>query len=423
MTMLVFSSTCPHWARHTLVACLFMTATFLFTPSSLSAQINYNCTEMNANFTDKNGWLTEGRISGVFGLNRQGGTHGLGTNGRTTMQNGYLRTKMPKNKVLGRETGFRFDLKFPGTNEAELRYRIKFEGQYHWTMGGKLPGLGGGGANGMPPRGCTQNNDDGFSARLMFRNNSSNYTTSRTTAYMITYAYDHSLSAGDCGKNLEWDNNTSQSGVQRVEIQRNTWYEFRQYIKNSTAGRSNGRLKTWYRQCSSNNSCSGSWKRVENRSNMPWRKSGRTFAIDQILMETYHGGSGTKWTPTRNNYIQFDDFKLYRKGNCSSNRAATTTIGNGVVSVITVDDFGYDDDELTLSVYPNPATDRISVIKPTMTNGTMSLVNVRGQVVSNWNVVEGQSNSEIDIVDLPKGMYFVRYVSEGQSVTQKFIKR
>lgn len=425
--MQLFSFTYPLRVSRHLSAILAVAGLLLFSFSPLSAQINYGCTWMNATFSNQNGALTESGIPGVFGLNRDGSTQGLGTGGRTTMQNGYLRTKMPRGKVLGQDTGFRFDLSFPGTSEAELRYKVYFEGSYHWTMGGKLPGLGGGGGgsdgSGRPPRGCTQFNDDGFSARLMFRNNMMNSGTTRTTAYMITYVYNHSMNAGDCGINYQWDDNTSQSGTQRVEIQRGTWYEFRQYIKNSSAGSSNGQLKTWYRRCNNNNSCSGTWKRVENYNNIPWKKSGKTFNIDQILMETYHGGSGDGWTPSRDNYVRFDDFKLYRKGTCSSSRLANTTIGDGMVNVITVDDFGYDDKELTISVFPNPATDRISVVKQTMTNGAMSIINLRGQVVSTWNVVEGQTNSEIDIVDLPQGMYLVQFISEGQSVTQKFIKR
>ena len=421
--MLFKRFTYPQWVGQYLGACCLLAGIFLLSSGDVFAQINYNCKVMNANFTDKNGWLTDSRISGVFGLNKQGSTQGLGTNGRTTMQNGYLRTKMPKNKVLGQETGFRFDLTFPSSTEAEFRYRVKFEGNYHWTMGGKLPGLGGGGVGGKPPRGCTANNDDGFSARLMFRNNSMNAGTNRTTAYMISYIYDHTLAASECGYNYEWDDNTSQSGIQRVEIERNTWYEFRQYIKISSAGSSNGRLKTWYRECSSNNSCSGSWKRVENYSNMPWKKSGRSFNIDQILMETYHGGSGSDWTPQRNNYIQFDDFVLYRKQTCSSN-LAPNTIGDGLINVVNVEDFGYDDEDeaLTLSVIPNPVSAQLSIVKQTMTDGTMSIVNLQGKVINSWKVVAGETNSSVDVGDLPAGMYMVRYAADGQMATQKFIK-
>lgn len=411
-----------------LQACLIVLLA-LATTAPLAAQINYNCPQMNATFSNRNGWLTNDKIQGVFGLTHQGATHGLGWRGRTEMRNGILRTRMPQGEILD-GTGFRFDLPFPSTSEAELRYKVRFDGEYHWTLGGKLPGLGGGGAYGRPPRGCTTNNDDGFSARLMFRNSTSNAGTDRRTAYMITYVYDHQLPSGDCGRNLEWDANPDQAGIQRVNIQRNTWYEFRQYIKNSNAGRRNGHLKTYYRQCKNNNDCDGPWIRVQYMTKRPWRRRGVTYGIDQILMETYHGGKADLWRPARDNTISFDDFKLYRKRTCPRRRADGTsdqeviTLGDGLVGVTTVDDFGYNEENapLSMSVFPNPATDRITVGKPTMKDGRMRIIDLTGKVVANWDAQAGQASREVDISSLPVGTYFLRYDAEGETVTRKFIK-
>ena len=385
----------------------------------MQAQINYDCKVMNANFSGANGYLTERRIGGIFGLNKSGSTHGLGNRGRTTMKDGYLQTKMPRGEHSGKDTGFRFDLAFPGTNEAELRYRVWFDGSYHWTLGGKLPGLGGGGSTGRstPPRGCTSVKDKGFSARLMFRNNSGNEGPNRTTAYMINYLY-YQNTTTNCGTNQKWDANLRTSRADNVEINRGTWYEFRQYIKNSTAGRSDGRIKTWYRQCTNNNRCSGSWIRVVDKP-MAWRKRGQTWNINKILMETYHGGKGSDWEPNRTNYVRFDDFVLYRKGSCPK----TNTIGDGLVTVHTVDRFEHELEAPRLEVYPNPTDGDLNLQVFAPNGGEVQVLDLTGRVLRRLDVAKGDVTLGAQVGDLAAGVYVARFIGQDHTVTRQFVKR
>lgn len=70
------------------------------------------------------------------------------------------------------------------------------------------------------------------------------------------------------------------------------------------------------------------------------------------------------------------------------------------------------------NVYPNPANDQISIkgLKP----GTMSIFNSSGEVVKNSEVKE--VSVDVDVSDLPEGMYFIRFTTEDNVMVKKIIK-
>ena len=96
----------------------------------------------------------------------------------TRIVNGTLRAQYLKNDASGRSGGFLFDPYFDAVDEAYLEYKVKFDDNFFWATGGKLPGLGGStsGINsestgrGTIPSGCKYNTN-GWSARLMWRRN------------------------------------------------------------------------------------------------------------------------------------------------------------------------------------------------------------------------------------------------------------
>jgi hypothetical protein len=72
-----------------------------------------------------------------------------------------------------------------------------------------------------------------------------------------------------------------------------------------------------------------------------------------------------------------------------------------------------------VSIYPNPATDRISVRYPDM--GSMTISNVVGQSVLTFEFKS--TNSEvIEISELEPGLYFINLETSGGMVSSKFIK-
>ena len=74
--------------------------------------------------------------------------------------------------------------------------------------------------------------------------------------------------------------------------------------------------------------------------------------------------------------------------------------------------------ECKISVYPNPATDRLTVIN-TGRCGYVELVNILGEPIISRKIVD--STVEIDVSDLPRGAYFLRIHTSDDIATRKVV--
>jgi len=72
----------------------------------------------------------------------------------------------------------------------------------------------------------------------------------------------------------------------------------------------------------------------------------------------------------------------------------------------------------SLFIYPNPASDNISIIIPQKSE--IEISNLQGQIIKRINTTEKQMT--IDISGLTKGMYFIKVTTENEIITNKFIK-
>ena len=73
----------------------------------------------------------------------------------------------------------------------------------------------------------------------------------------------------------------------------------------------------------------------------------------------------------------------------------------------------------TLSVYPNPATD-IMKVESTQTVGSYEVYDINGA-----RVIRNEPNAKaftLDLRDLPSGTYLLKTVSEGSTQTQRIVK-
>jgi hypothetical protein len=74
-----------------------------------------------------------------------------------------------------------------------------------------------------------------------------------------------------------------------------------------------------------------------------------------------------------------------------------------------------------LTIFPNPASDRISIISPALTGNTcLSIFTITGQQVV-AKIISGFEN-QLEISNLPPGVYFVRLQNERLAEVRKFIK-
>ena len=77
---------------------------------------------------------------------------------------------------------------------------------------------------------------------------------------------------------------------------------------------------------------------------------------------------------------------------------------------------------LGISVFPNPATDKITVETSGASKGScLAIVNIEGQQLITRQITEAKT--QIDISDLPSGVYFVRVSSERTVSIGKFVKQ
>jgi len=79
--------------------------------------------------------------------------------------------------------------------------------------------------------------------------------------------------------------------------------------------------------------------------------------------------------------------------------------------------------EIETNVFPNPATDKITINVPAKSVSTaigMEIINIRGQVVKSLKINDNSVN--MDISDLSKGVYIIKIQTDKEIVTKKFIK-
>lgn len=76
-----------------------------------------------------------------------------------------------------------------------------------------------------------------------------------------------------------------------------------------------------------------------------------------------------------------------------------------------------------IKVYPKPAANFVNVdLPPNELTGTLSIVSASGQLVRSVQSSEGEASIQLDVQDLPKGVYLVRWVqSDDQVVVKKLI--
>lgn len=196
-----------------------------------------------------------------------------------------LRITYPRGSVGTGASGAqaRIDL---GNDYDELYFRqtVRFEDDFDWQRGGKLPGLSSDGTKWSggkkPSRG------EGFSARYMWRENG--------RAIIYLYHTDQETYYGD-----EIDLNFS--------FEDGNDYTLTQRIVSNTGDNKNGLLEIWV---SING---GTHKKVLSKGNIRYGNasySPTASKADTLYFSTYHGGSDSSWAPDITSYATFDNLTV-----------------------------------------------------------------------------------------------------------------
>lgn len=193
--------------------------------------------------------------------------------------------------------GALWKLELPGSYKAvRLRYRVKFAEGFDFVRGGKLPGL----AGGIAPTGSDQaDGTNGWTGRMMWRTDYDGLPGEepQNRANMVTYLK-HTQSGfdqdGTQEDNLYWTDDIGDP----IEIQAGVWYRITQWVKMNKIGRSNGRLKMFL-----------NGTQVLDQRDLVFRTTD-DLGIDVMYFNTFFGGSGPLWAPSKDEVIYFDDFEI-----------------------------------------------------------------------------------------------------------------
>lgn len=159
--------------------------------------------------------------------------------------------------------------------EVYASYYILFPNGWDGVKGGKLPGLCG---EECPTGGEDVTGYNGFSARYMFRPNMK----------LVIYCY-HMDKPGTYGEDFELD----------YTFEREVWYMLTQRIKLNTPGQKNGEIQVWV-----------DYQEALFIDTLRFRAID-TVKIDKFYFSTFYGGSTPDWAPLSDQYIYYDEFRIY----------------------------------------------------------------------------------------------------------------
>jgi hypothetical protein len=209
--------------------------------------------------------------------------------------NNSLRVAFPHGSVGPGEGGAQFPIVFdniPGQehtlhNELFLSYYFKFEDGFDFRLGGKLPGLMGGGNSWVRSGGNQPDGTNGWTLRFMWR----------SEGRIVVYAYVPPSGNGKWGSR-RWGQDIDL-GFSAVP---GKWHRLEQYVNVGSPGKDDGRLIVWI-----------DGEKKLSIEDMRFRDNENDFGlIGGIYFSTFHGGNTPDWGPLHDSYMQFADFRAYR---------------------------------------------------------------------------------------------------------------
>lgn len=180
------------------------------------------------------------------------------------------------------------------SEELYMSYWVKFDSDFEWRHGGKLPGLAG---MDVP----FPYSDNNFTARLMWREDG------KIEFYL--HGFNINNSQGAEPYRLYWDDFGGHA-----QFQKGKWHHIEIHVKLNTPGKRDGLLEGWL----------DGELRCRDKDNSGVRAAGQTNTkLNYMYFSTFFGGSsdqknpdgtvtpaGEYWGPTKDVYAYFDDFIL-----------------------------------------------------------------------------------------------------------------
>lgn len=176
--------------------------------------------------------------------------------------------------VVGPTGGVQFRCPLPSHQEMIAEYEVKFNPDFDFVKGGKLPGLCGGKCN----TGGVQSTGDGWSSRYMWRPGGK--------AVLYLYYMDQPTKYGQ-----DFPLNGTFAPGQ--------WYKLAERIKMNTPGKPDGIVQVWVND-----------QQVLDLENIRFRAVS-SVGVDAFYFSTFFGGNTPDWAPPKDEVSYFSNFKVY----------------------------------------------------------------------------------------------------------------
>lgn len=220
-----------------------------------------------------------------------------------------LRVHYPEGQVGPRTNGASWQHNLGDDfDELWLRYDIRFGEGFQFRAGGKLPGFFGGARN---TGGAAPGPDEGFSARLMWRED----------GQMTTYLY-HPDQPRNWGEYYWWRGeevavNESGPGSGQVVFRPGTWYSVEQRVRLNTPGLRDGIVEQWV-----------DGELALRVTGLQFRLSD-SWGIDGLYFNTFFGGQNDTYRTVRDEVVDFDHFVISTSRTQTQTQPPTQPPGEG----------------------------------------------------------------------------------------------
>lgn len=174
--------------------------------------------------------------------------------------------------------GAQFHAAFADSKAACLHYRVRFQEDFEFNKGGKLPGLYAGEA---PSGGDKVSGDDGWSIRLMWRADG----IGELYEYIYNKKGKYGLSAGRGS----------------FAFPRGRWIAIDLEVVENDPGRRNGQVRLWI----------DGRPVIEQHDIVYTTEAGDLPSEVGLMFSTFFGGSSSSWASPQDQHIDFADFRFY----------------------------------------------------------------------------------------------------------------
>ncbi len=187
--------------------------------------------------------------------------------------NQFLRVTYPAGAVGASNSGGQFITHMAARDEYYLDYYIRFDDNFDFQLGGKIPGLSGGESN----TGGDRPTGDGWSARFMWREEGK----------AVVYLY-HMDQPTNYGHDIELNRS----------FQRGQWHRLTQRIKVNSGNNNDGILQVWF-----------DGELVILRNDIRYRNNNQAL-VDHFYFSTFFGGNTSDWAPDITSTISYDNIRI-----------------------------------------------------------------------------------------------------------------